>query len=261
MKIKCLWFISGVLLISGLAFAEEKANLESSFQIHAVFEVEKFKGEEKPFAELTDQAISIIDARLKALGVKAELRKEGDKRIIVDLKEVQDPEKTLNIIEKPYYLEFKLVESNPTLLEKALSGSVPEKYQLIYEWEKDPKGILKPSTPYLVLAQPVLTSGDIQDAQRSYSQGTLPVLDIKFNQAGTSKFAEVTETNIRKRLAIILDGILQSAPLIMSKIPSGRAQISGRLTDQEAGDLALALRTGSLPVRLKLVSKEILKVR
>ena len=266
-KCKCLWFMSGILLISGLVFAEEKVNpqhtLQNSYPIPIIFEVEKLKGEEKSFAELTDQAVSIIDARLKALGVKAKLRKEGDKRIIIDLKEIINPERRiLNIIEKPYYLEFKLVENNPTLLEKALSGSVPENYQLLYEWEKDPKGVLKPSTPYLVFAQPVLTGGDIQDAQQSYnSQSSLPVVDIKFNSAGTKKFAEVTEINTRKRLAIILDGILQSAPLIMERIPSGRAQISGRLTDQEASDLALALRTGSLPVRLKLVSKEMLNVR
>ncbi|MFA5393553.1 MAG: hypothetical protein WC081_05965 [Candidatus Ratteibacteria bacterium] len=261
MKIKCLWFVSVILLMSGLAFAEGKLNPENSFQIHAVFEVEKFKGEEKSFAELTDQAVSIIDARLKALGVKAESRKEGDRRIIVDLKEVQDSEGTLNIIRKPYYMEFKLVENNPTLLEKALSGNISENYQLLYEWEKDPKGVLKPSTPYLVFTQPILTSGDIQDAQQNYGQGTLPVVGIKFNLAGTKKFAEVTETNFNKRLAIVLDGIVQAAPVIKDRIPSGRAQISGRFTDQEASDLALALRTGSLPARLKLVSKSMLKVR
>jgi len=283
-KSKCLWFMSGILLISGLVVAEEKVNLKSNFQVHAVFEVEKFKGEEKPFAELTDQAVSIIDARLKAIGIKAELRKEGDNRIVADLKEVQDPERTLNIIEKPYYLEFKLVENNPTLLEKAVSGSVPENYQLLYEWEKDPKGVLKPSTPYLVFAQPVLTGSDIEDArqgrnlpllrppravgetdgaqdvEQSSSLGSLPVIDIKFKPAGAQKFAEFTEINIGKRLAIVLDGVIQSAPVIRDRIPSGRAQISGRFTEQEAGDLVLALRTGGLPVNLRLISKEVKKV-
>lgn len=260
------WFLLGMFLIGRIVFAEEKVNPQNTFQntfpIPIVFEVEKFKGETRSFAELTNQAMNIIGTRLKALGVKAELRKESDKIIIINLKENISPGgRILNIIEEPYYLEFKLVENSPAILEKALSGNIPENYQLIYEWKKDAKGVLKPSTPYLVLAQPVLTGADIQYAQAQ--EGSPPGNDVQvhippqvtisLNPAGAKKFAEFTGANINRRLAIVLDGIVRSAPVIKEKVSSGRVQIAARFTNQEASDLALVLRTGSLPVRLKRI--------
>ena len=103
----------------------------------------------------------------------------------------------------------------------------------------------------------ILTGGDLNDAQvdLSGSSGKGPAVSMNFNNRGGRAFALVTEENVGKRLAIVLDDNVYSAPVIQEKITGGRAQISGRFTVEEATDLAIVLRAGSLPAPVEILEE------
>ncbi|MDD5775844.1 MAG: protein translocase subunit SecD, partial [Candidatus Omnitrophica bacterium] len=138
-------------------------------------------------------------------------------------------------------LEFKLVERDNDKMKAALEGTVPEGYELRYT-EED-------SEPVLLEQAAVLTGDSLTDAQVTFSQSGFgePVVSIRFNAEGAKKFAEITAANVGRRLAIVLDGKVQSAPNIKEAIPSGEAVITGRFNPDQAADLALILRVGALP--------------
>lgn len=209
-------------------------------------------------SDLTNRTMEVIRNRVDSLGIAEPLlQKVGQDRIMVQLPGIENTERALEILGKTAFLEFKLVEDNPELLKSAMEGKVPDGYQLIYEYEKDAKGMSRPGTPYLVQAQPNLTGQDLSNARLSYSQGALPVVDLELNSEGAKKFADVTTANVGKRLAIVLDGIVQSAPVIKERIPSGRAQVSGHFTTQEANDLALVLQAGALPAKIEIINRTV----
>ncbi|HNQ35680.1 MAG TPA: protein translocase subunit SecD [bacterium] len=211
-----------------------------------------------PTTELTDRTLEVVRNRVDSLGLaEPVLQKIGQDRIMVQLPGVDDPDRAMEILGKTAFLEFKMVEDNPELLKSAIAGTVPEGYELLYQYEKDAHGISKPSVPLLLKSQAAVTGQDLSNAQLGYSQGALPVVDLEFNSEGARKFAEVTAANVNKRLAIVLDGIVQSAPVIREAIPSGKAQISGRFTTQEANDLALVLKAGALPARIEIIDRTV----
>jgi len=201
--------------------------------------------------------MEVIRNRVDSLGIAEPLlQKVGQDRIMVQMPGIENPERALEILGKTAFLEFKLVEDNPDLLKAAMEGKVPDGYQLIYEYEKDARGMSRPSTPYLVHVQPDLTGQDLSNARLSYSQGALPVVDMELNSEGAKKLETVSTPNIGKRMAIVLDGIVQSAPVIKDRL-SARAQISGHFTTQEANDLALVLQAGALPAKIEVIDRTV----
>jgi protein-export membrane protein SecD len=256
----------GVLVVIGLCFwafwppqqkmklgLDLKGGMQLILQVQPAAELSNVS-----ITELTDRTMEVIRNRVDSLGIAEPLlQKIGQNRIMVQLPGIENTERALEILGKTAFLEFKLVEDNPDLLKAAMEGKVPDGYQLIYEYEKDAKGISQPGTPYLVQAQPNLTGQDLSNASLSYSQAAQPVVDMELNSEGAKKFAEVTGANVGKRLAIVLDGIVQSAPVIKDRIPSGRAQISGHFTTQEANDLALVLKAGALPAKIEVINRTV----
>lgn len=111
--------------------------------------------------------------------------------------------------------------------------------------------------PFIAVKRQVMVSGDeLTDAQQSYDQqNNQPIVNIRFNGSGGRKFARVTTENVNKPFAIILDGKVLSAPNINEPILGGSAQISGSFTVQSANQLAIALRSGKLPVKLTVVEE------
>jgi preprotein translocase subunit SecD len=102
----------------------------------------------------------------------------------------------------------------------------------------------------------VLLTGDlIQTGEVKISDSGEPYVSVTFNSVGTRVFGDVTEQNTGKRLAIILDGNVHSAPVIREKIPSGQAQITGGFTAEEARDLAIVLRAGALPAPVQILEE------
>ncbi|MCM8785369.1 MAG: protein translocase subunit SecD [Candidatus Omnitrophica bacterium] len=236
-----------------------KKGLDLQGGIHVVLEIEKEKIEEKSISDLTERALEIIRNRVDALGVtEPVIQKEGTNRIIIDLPGVKNPEKAIDIIGKTALLEFKLVIDDENLYKQALEGNVPEGYELLYLKEKDERGIYRETQPLLLKSQPELTGKYIVDAYVGYDRTGFPDVNLVLDKEGAKIFEEVTEKNIGKRLAIVLDGVIKSAPQIRERIPEGKAVITGKFTMDEARELAIVLRSGALPAKLNIIYQEVI---
>ncbi|MCM8806807.1 MAG: protein translocase subunit SecD [Candidatus Omnitrophica bacterium] len=237
-----------------------KKGLDLQGGVHVVLEIEKEKNvDAKLTSDLTERALEIIRNRIDALGVAEPIiQKEGIDRIVVDLPGVQNPEKAIEIIGQTALLEFKLVEENENLYKQALSGNIPEGYELVYMKEKDERGIYRETYPLLLKKEPEITGKYIVDAYVGYDRTGFPDVNLIFDKEGAKIFEEVTAKNIGKRLAIVLDGVVKSTPQIKERIPEGKAVITGKFTLAEAKELAIVLRSGALPAKLNIIYQEII---
>jgi protein-export membrane protein SecD len=110
--------------------------------------------------------------------------------------------------------------------------------------------------PHIVFKRSVLTGRDLVDAQAAFDARTSePVITFRFNAEGARRFGQVTQENVGKPFAIVLDNEVVSAPIIREPILGGSGQISGRFTVEEANNLAIQLRSGELPGKLTLLEQ------
>lgn len=202
-----------------------------------------------------DQAQKTISDRVDQFGVtEPTIVKQGDDRILIQLPGIKDTERAIALIGKTAQLEFKLVDEENNL-DKALQGEVPEGSEIFYEKSRDKITGLMTQKPYL-LKKATLMSGDvITDARVQPGEYGIPYVSMSFNKIGGKVFAQITEENVGKRLAIVLDDNVYSAPVIREKIEGGRAQITGQFTDDEARDLAIILRAGALPAPVEILEQ------
>jgi len=213
--------------------------------MHLLLKVDTSKIPENAREDAADRAMEVIRKRIDNYGVREPLiQKHGIDEIVVELPGFTDRERARELIGKVALLEFKLVSSDPEGLKEALAGKIPEGYELKYTQDD--------STPLLVEKNASLIGEALTDASVQFSQSQFnePVVSLRFNAQGAKKFAAVTAANVGKRLAIVLDGKVQSAPNIREAIPSGEAVISGRFSVENAQDLANVLRSGALPAPL-----------
>ena len=221
--------------------------------------------------EQMDQAMDIIQNRVNKLGVaEPEIQRQGTNKISVQLPGIEDPEEALAVIGKTAVLEFYDVKDFGTPYsskEEALAAAgvksedeLPEGTKLIF-WPKE-KGNVQDQW-FLVTAKPAVTGDMLTGAQASFDRYDKPKVDMQFNAEGAKVFAEVTGrmadtaqvTGEDQRLAIVLDGIVESAPRVLERIEGGRAEITGNFTTKETKELALVLQTGALPVELEPISQ------
>jgi preprotein translocase subunit SecD len=202
------------------------------------------------------QGLETIRNRVDQFGVaEPSIQQQGDNRILVQLPGVQDPERAKALIGKTALLEFKMVDDRVDA-ETAARGSIPEGDEIVYQRRVDKETGQERKTPFVVQKKALLTGRDLATARVSIDQNTSePYVSVEFNAAGAKAFAELTEANVGKRLAIILDGNVHSAPVIRERIPSGRAQITGGFTTQDATDLAIVLRAGALPAPVNVLEE------
>jgi len=201
------------------------------------------------------QAIETIRNRIDQFGVREPLiQRQSENEIVVQLPGVKDPKRAIELIGKTALLEFKLVDEGGDLA-KALGGQIPEGDEILYGREVDPQTkAVRQTIPYLVKSRAVMTGDVISDAQVSINSDTNePYVSLSFNSIGARIFEKVTGENVKRRLAIVLDGNVYSAPVIQERISGGRAQITGRFTMEEAQDLAIVLRAGALPAPVQIV--------
>ncbi|MCK9266633.1 protein translocase subunit SecD [bacterium] len=235
-----------------------KRGLDLQGGVHVVLQVENVDAKDKSLSDMTDRALEIIRNRIDALGVtEPVIQKEGFDRIIVDLPGVGDPEKAIEMIGQTALLEFKVVSDDPDLMSQALSGEVPEGYELLYEREKDERDIVRETRSILVKKEPEMTGQYIDDAYVGYDSSGFPDVSLRFSKEGAILFEQVTSNNINKRLAIVLDGVVKSAPVIRERIGGGNAQITGRFSIEEARNLAIVLRAGALPAKVDIIYREV----
>ncbi|MBI5048690.1 MAG: protein translocase subunit SecD [Deltaproteobacteria bacterium] len=204
----------------------------------------------------TSQAIETIRNRIDKFGVTEPLiHAQGKNEIVVQLPGLKDPERAIALIGKTAVLEFKMVDEAGDL-KKAIDGTgqIPEGDELLYEKRVDKETGTVRQTPYLIKKEAVLTGDLLTDARVAIdSQFNEPYVSITFDSEGSRIFADVTAQNVNKRMAIILDGNVYSAPVIREKIGGGRAQISGSFTHETATDLAIVLRAGALPAPVNII--------
>ena len=202
------------------------------------------------------QGLETIRNRVDQFGVaEPSIQQQGDNRILIQLPGVQDPERAKALIGKTALLEFKLIDEKVDP-ERAVREGVPEGDELLYQRRVDRETKQERKIPYVVQKKTLLTGADLSTARVSIDQNTSePYVSVEFNAAGAKAFGELTEANVGRRLAIVLDGNVHSAPVIRERIPSGQAQITGGFTSEEATDLAIVLRAGALPAPVQVLEE------
>lgn len=216
-----------------------------------------------------NQALETIRNRIDQFGVAEPLiQRQGLKQIVVQLPGITEPKRAKDLIKETALLEFKMLdESSKLALElpqripkgkedealKQFQGQLPEGDQILFEKvvEKDTGREFR--VPFLVKKRVMLAGDVLSDARVSIGQFNEPYVSVTFDAKGAREFERITAENVKKRMAIVLDNTVYSAPVIQERIGGGRAQISGTFTMQEANDLAIVLRAGALPAPLKII--------
>ena len=141
-------------------------------------------------------------------------------------------------------------------LDEALRGNVPEGSVIAYGAREDKASGQRGQVPYLLKNKSLLTGASLETAKVQISDRFgEPHVSMKFNAQGAADFDRITNENVRKRLAIVLDGVVHSAPVIQERISGGQAQITGNFTMDEARDLAIVLRAGALPAPVNILEE------
>ena len=202
------------------------------------------------------QGLETIRNRVDQFGVaEPSIQQQGENRILVQLPGVQDPARAKALIGKTALLEFKLVDERVDP-ETALRTGPPPGTEILYQRRVDKQTREERKVPFLVQKKAPITGRDVATARVSIDQNTSePYVSVDFNAAGARAFSELTDANVGKRLAIVLDGNVHSAPQIRERIPSGRAQITGGFSTDEATDLAIVLRAGALPAPVQVLEE------
>ncbi|WP_422342880.1 protein translocase subunit SecD [Parasphingorhabdus sp.] len=198
-----------------------------------------------------DTATDVIRRRIDEMGTREPtIIRQGDTRIVVQVPGLEDPEALKELLGKTAKLEFKLVdfEADPN----AVAEGRPPVGSQIFPYPDNPAGL-----PNIAVKRLGGISGDkLTDAGQGFDQETnAPVVNITFDTEGGAKFARLTQNNVGRPFAIILDGVVLSAPNINEPILGGSAQISGNFTVEGANQLSIALRSGALPVELQVVEE------
>jgi SecD/SecF fusion protein len=245
------WRLPGVAAVIALsawyAFPlEQRINLGLDLQggMHLVLKVDKSKlPPEARKSDVTGIALEVIRNRIDQFGVREPLiQRQGEDHILVQLPGVTDRERALNLIGQTALLEFKLVSQRQDLVERALKGDAPPGYVL----SEDEQG-----APLLLEGEGGLTGGILADAWVDAGDYGLPEVSFRLNKEGAREFSRLTGANIGRQLAIVLDGKVQSAPTIESRI-ADQGRITGRFTREQANDLAIVLRAGALPAPIMI---------
>jgi len=212
------------------------------------------------------QALETIRRRVDALGVtEPTLQIYGGSgqdiqdQIIVELPGIDDPDRIKSLISNTAQLELRLVNKDKrgpfssieSALE-ALGGNLPEEYEILpYREDRGDQSQLE----YLVVSKiPVITGKDLKTARRGTDSNGGPAVSFFLTADGAELFSRATEQHVGEQLAIVLDNVVSSAPVINERI-GAEGIIHGRFTVQQAEDLALLLRSGALPASLRVLSE------
>ena len=235
--------------------------------------------EEKNIRENSvDQSLEIIRNRIDQFGVtEPVIVRQGKDDIVVQLPGVKDPKRALKLIGQTAQLEFKLVDDEAAVdinqlvsdavssgritsrfdvqaVNSALKGQIP-RGDAVYVMKDMDSRTGRVVKSLILLKDRALMTGDAVKTAHVRIGGNFnePYVALDLTDRGGKTFAKITGENVQKRLAIVLDGIVRSAPVIREKIAGGHAQISGSFTHEEAADLAIVLRAGALPAPVKII--------
>jgi SecD/SecF fusion protein len=216
--------------------------------MHLILHVEN---ENLPTAQAREDAVlksmEVLRNRIDGLGVAETLiQRQGTNQILLQLPGVTDRDKAIDMIGTVARLEFHIVDADENNLKAALAGHVPEGDALMIVRKEG-------GTPVLIKKEVAMGGEGIKDARVDFDRnGMQPKITMNFNDKGTKDFGDLTNAHVGERLAIILDNEVLSAPNIREPILTGDAEITGEFKFEEASLLALALRTGALPVPMTI---------
>ena len=194
-----------------------KLGLDLKGGVYAVLEATS-ETEEEISSETMNSLIEVLDRRINGIGVAESIvQKSGVNRVIIELPGIKDTADAINVIGKTALLEFKIM---------------------------DDKGNL---------GETLLTGGALKKAQVGYGQLGDPQINFELKPEGAISFAKITRENIGKQLAIVLDGKVQTAPVIQTEISGGSGSISGNYTVEEAKKTAMLLSSGALPIKAEII--------
>lgn len=200
------------------------------------------------------QAVETIRNRLDQFGLaEPTVIRQGETDIVVELpgiKSAAEEKAARELISQPANLEMMAVDEEIADQVYSMTPQQAALYGAIILEKSD-----NPNEKYLVKEIPILNGEQIIDAQVAFDQSNQPIINFTLNSSGARIFGEFTANNIGKRLAVVLDGKVYSAPNIRERIGGGSGQISGGFTLVEAGNVAIALRSGALPASVKLLEK------
>ena len=195
-----------------------KLGLDLKGGVYAVLEATAENPNEEIDSETMDSLIEVLDRRINGIGVaESVVQKAGSNRVIIELPGVKDTKEAINMIGKTALLEFKIMDENGNLGETLLTG------------------------------------GALKKAQVGQGQLGDPQINFELKPEGAVKFAKITRENVGKQLAIVLDGKVQTAPVIKTEISGGSGSISGNYTVEEAQKTAMLLNSGALPIKAEII--------
>ena len=202
-----------------------------------------------------DQVLEVLRRRIAdpVRGIPdSVVTRQGDDRVLVQIPGGQiDRSRARELLRVTGFLQFKIVrdrDQTEDLLRARHSDGLPPESVIAFERDKETDRVL---TAYLMDERPAITGDYLTDARVGFDRQQRPQVEFQFNMQGGQIFGDLTADNIGEQLAIVLDDRVYSAPTIRSRIGS-RGQIEGRFTPQEAADLAVVLRSGSLPIPVEI---------
>lgn len=200
------------------------------------------------------QAIETIRNRLDQFGLtEPVVARQGEEKILVQLagiKSADEEQRARELISRAAKLELMAVDEDRAARVHTMSESDAAAYgDVILE------DAANPEIKHLVHEIPILDGGMLTDAHVGFDQNNRPLINFSLNAEGAEIFGDFTGKNVGKRLAVVLDGKVYSAPVINERIGGGSGQISGSYSVMEAKDLAIALRSGSLLAPIYLMEK------
>lgn len=193
--------------------------------------------------EAMGRALEVIRNRVDQFGVSEPLiARQGDRWIVVQLPGISDPNRALDLIGRTALMEFRLVNETPIPTDEA---DIPEGAEVLLDRE---------GSRLLVNKEAQFTGAALRTANvRMSGDFNRPQIAFTLKSEAADIFSNVTANNVGRRLAIVLDGVVQSAPEIRERIPGGEGVIQGNFTLESARDLAIILRSGALPVPVSII--------
>ncbi|WP_104698067.1 MULTISPECIES: protein translocase subunit SecD [unclassified Helicobacter] len=234
--------------ISGLTIAENGTSYVVTFSVQELQNIRK---------NAVDQAIATIRNRLDQFGLsEPSITQQGQDNILVGLPGIQTSEeenRAKSLISKSAHLQMMAVDEERNPRVDTMSDIEAKKYgDVILPFvDNDGQKIGK----ILLKEIPILDGDRITDARVAYDENHQPVVSFSLDSVGAKIFGDFSGSNIGKRMAIVLDGKVYSAPVIRQRIGGGSGQISGGFTKEQASDLAITLRSGALPAPLEILEK------
>lgn len=269
--------IAAAILIAFPIKGKVRLGLDLRGGVHIVLQA-KGTPENPVNSDSVDRLLAVLRSRIDQYGIaEPVIQRQGDDRVAIDLPGVEDPEAALELIGRTAVLEFRQVlGTSPSVPPAPIRSNYDNDEQFNraqYNWDMAKKRVdeyvasveeqLK-SDPNMMLAKSgeegayllgkaYVTGKDLSGASTTFDQLGKAAVSLKFTAAGAKLFEEATDANINKQIAIVLDDVVISAPVVQQRISGGEAQITGRFSTAEANRLSIMLRAGALPVAVEIL--------